>query len=578
MTNFTTNLSTNPSFQLGMVGYTAIDGSSLSLDTAVFLYGNQSLQVNTPGTVAGEGVSTPQALIASATLTSYSIYLIGTGNVTVSAVSQVRGVLATAPATLSSLSWQRVTLNQISCSPGELVNITVTTTTAQEISFQISGIQIEPESPANPYCDGDQVGCFWTGGVYGSTSYQPFANPVLAASNHISFSNIVVVLAQGAVSTATPLVSSERNFSNLVQTSALGPVAALTDFGIFELTDPDPAQTYAGWNSAGLATGTTGFYTRNWGVFIPPLDYYASGNQKLWSRADKMSVGWQFASVLNNGTVNITNVQTEVLPITTGFAQPYPSVYDPPRMIHTIIKPNRLNYVTNPSFETNITGWTAFGSASLARSTGVFLGNIIVIDDVQQASIASMNVTVNANGDGAETVLSNLIAGDTYTVSAYLQAGAGLANISLTCDTGSTSIQATGGTGYGTGTYGGGTYGGVTTGADLTTGVWFRVSATFTASSDTVTLLITANAAADVVYPTHFWIDAVMLEPGSSLGTYFEGDFGSNYFWEGTAELSRSYYYDQFKVKAQAVTNILEHHMPMGISYATPLYVTPPTQ
>lgn len=576
MANYTTNLVTNPSFQLGTLGYLASGDAQISLDSDVVLYGTQSLLVSTAGNGAGEGCQLPSVFIDTGTLISCSVFLQGSGSVFVS-VNSAGNVIASVPVTLTS-AWQRVVINQISATPGETVTMFINTTSTQKINFLISGVQVEPESPAHPYCDGDQIGCYWSAG-FGSPSYQPNENPTEAVSNDISFSNVVVVLQQGAASSAIPISYTDHSYSSLISISSAGPVAALTNFGIFELTDPDPAQSYAGWNTAGSNTGSGGSYTRNWGTFFAPLDFIASNNQKVWSRAAFMSAGWQFANVLNNGTINITRVQTEILPITTGFAIPSPTAYDAPREIHSIIKPDRLNYCTNPSIEVNTTGWSAVGTGSIAKDGTVSAGNIIEFDDKEDtAGTSSLKITVNANGDGAQISLSNLIAGDTYTVSAYVQADEGLANITMSCGSGTTSVLSSGGTGYGTPEYGGGPYGGRPAGIDLATGTWFRIDTTFVAPSSTTVLQFIANAGLDTVYPTHFWIDAVLCEPGETLSFYFDGSFGTNYSWESTSGLSRSYYYDQKTVKQQGVLNILNHHLPMGISYATPLYSIPPTQ
>ena len=205
------------------------------------------------------------------------------------------------------------------------------------------------------------------------------------------------------------------------------------------------------------------------------------------------------------------------------------------------------------------------------------VGNIIEYDDNELTSgTNSLKVTVNANADGAQTTIADLITGHTYIASAYVQVGPGFENVVMSIASASTTILSSGGTGYDYGTYDSGPYGGSNPTADITQSVWYRISCFFVATADSHTLVISSAAALDISYPTHMWIDAVLVEDGELLQFYFDGSFGGNYTWEGTANKSRSYYYDQMAVKQNAVLNVLEGHVPLGIEYDTPLYSTPP--
>lgn len=575
---YTTNYCLNPGFQNGLTGYSALKSASIQPDTTSILLTNPSCLVSTQGLVAGEGVSTAYGVIPDISVGSASIYVKGTGNVNVTAVLNPVGLTVTQPVTLTNV-WQRVALNGIAFTAGIVVNIEVTTTSMQAVDFSIANVQIENESPAHNYCDGNQEFCNWlvSGSTFGiSEQLYPFPSGATGQTNDSG--GIVNVLNMGEVFLTTAEGFTE-DFSATVLSSDINPLASMTDFGIFELTDPDPAQTYVGWNNGGTNSGTSGSYNRIWSTFYPPQDYFVSGGTQLWKRAAYMAVGFQFNSVPAAGTQNISDVQAEILPITTAFAQPAPSSYDEPRKLHTIIKPNRLNFITNPSFETSTAGWTAVGSASLATDATKTAGNIIEYDDFQfTAGTKSLNVTVNASGDGTEVTVADLIVGDTYIFSAYIQPGPGLLNINLSCETGSTSLQATGlpygGEGYGTGE----PYGGILPGVDLPTGSWIRPSFVFTALHSSETIIITSVPGSDVSYPTHFWVDAVMLELGQDINFYFDGSFGTDYFWETTANLSRSYYYNQYKVRKNAVFNVLQKHTPMGIHFAQPLTIVPYTQ
>lgn len=580
MANFTNNYCRNPSFQMGLEGFTFLLDAKISLDKNNVLYGNQSCFVNCPGISAGEGCVTAGGIIPGHSAASASLFITGSGSVTIDAVVNPGGTVVGSTPVQCTNQWQRVQIPNITCTPGQTLFLVVHTTTALPCQFWISGIQIEDSQFCHPYCDGDQDGCEWIEGFWGGISVCFFQNPVHAVANVNEFSNLVPILVTGEKFFVTA-ESSNLTISDLVFTGAPGPVAAVTDFGISQLTDPDPAQTYTSWNTAGLVSSTGGAYTRNWAVFLPPNDYPVSNGQLLWKRAAYMSAGWYFTSLPNNGTVNLARVQTEVLPITTGYSQPAPSSFDPPRALHSIIKPNRLNYCTNPSIEVSTAGWTATGTGSVSQDSTVSVGQIIEYDDnLLTAGTKSLKVTVNSNGDGAQITIGDLITGYTYIASAYVQAGPGFSNILMSIANGETSVLSTGGTGYGFGGYGSGPYGGIDPTSDLATSTWFRINCIFTATSDSHALIIQSSSAADISYPSYIWVDAVMVEQGEVLSFYFDGSFGVNYNWEsgGTAGLARSYFYDQQAVKTNAVLNILQRHTPLGILADTPLYRTPPIQ
>ena len=603
MTNYTTNIAQNPGLQLGLSGYAGINNTTLVLSpigSGGTLFGNPGLLVTTPGAISGEGLLTPQSQVLLATNHSASVYIQGTantGNVTVSVISNPGGtILGSVQVTLTN-AYQRAIINNIPADPSMTLNLLVTTDAPQAIQFWITNVQIEQETPAQDYCDGGQDGCSWLSSV-GGVSFQPFQNTIVSISPEVESSGLVFVLVQGEAFNISAS-STENESTNIVgQSFSLGPVGAMTDFSIAALTDPDPAQTYVGFNNAGITVPTSG-YARSQGTFYPPRDYFVSGGQRLYKRAAFMAVGFQFSSVANNAQVNIADIQVENPPMGLG-SPPSASAYVLPRAIQTIIKPNRLNYCFNPNFEVSTAGWSPVNGGVLSQDGGISAGVDIELDDqIFTSGSASMNVAVTNAGDGAKMVLTDLIAGDTYIVSAYVQADVGISDIIMVCANGATSVlHGSSGTGYGTAGYGGGYYGGnpptagnsfygaglygsglygTGPGASVPTGQFFRIFTVFQPTDETATLQITANIQTS---PTDFWVDAVLVEPGEVLGFYFDGNFGDNYFWEtgGTPGLTRSYYYDQSEVKSNSVTNVLSRHTPMGISYTPPQYFVPPTQ
>lgn len=121
---------------------------------------------------------------------------------------------------------------------------------------------------------------------------------------------------------------------------------------------------------------------------------------------------------------------------------------------------------------------------------------------------------------------------------------------------------------------------------------WARLSFAFVASgTDTETFQVTMTFLSAPTYPQSFYVTAVLAEPGDILAPYFDGYSGIDACWEysggttapvaqggTTPGLSRSYYYEQLQFGQVIVNQTLAANVPMGISYAAPLYATPPTQ
>ena len=114
----------------------------------------------------------------------------------------------------------------------------------------------------------------------------------------------------------------------------------------------------------------------------------------------------------------------------------------------------------------------------------------------------------------------------------------------------------------------------------MPTGQWFSPSTTSPHQTRRVILSFQSSPGSDIAYPTEFWVDAVLVEPGDTVGTYFDGSLGTDYSWEtgGTAGLARSYYYDRQEVATGAVNTALAEHTPLGIVAAAPVFSQPYTQ
>ena len=175
----------------------------------------------------------------------------------------------------------------------------------------------------------------------------------------------------------------------------------------------------------------------------------------------------------------------------------------------------RTNWVENPSFETNTTGWSAVAGATLSRDTVNY-----------RSGVASLKV-VNSSASAAQYSNLPLVAGSGfYTISAYvkLETGATTANYFIrqlqyeniggpTVSAGNIGIQSL-----------------------SVTGNWVRLTGTInkaaTANYLSLRIVTASTTSGDI-----FYVDDVMVEKGDTAGTYFDGDTG---FWTGTAHDSFS--------------------------------------
>lgn len=571
MTNYTDNLCPNPSVENDLTGFAGLTGTTLSQDTSQGKYGHSSMKVVTSGSGSGQGFTTPQATVPANGTGSMSFYIMGgTGTLNVSAISgSTPAVIASTTITLSGGDYQRVVVAGLPLNSGQSMYLLVQTNTAEVLTFWVDAFQYEMNATPHPYIDGSFPNCNWTGTPGSSASFQSFQFPTGATGG---------LLLSGQ---ATPVVEGE-----IFQTSALGqlhlsgtetgtvtvnPAGALSSFGVWTASDFDPAVSYAAWSNAQASSGS-GAWNRIFGTFYPPQQTLGSDGKPLWNRAAFAAAGFTFKSMLNNNQQATADVQWERAPVVPG-QNPAPTAWQSPRQISATIKPTRMNFCPNPSIEVSAAGWTAVGSAVLTQDNSITM--------VQGTH--GLKVAVNASTDGAYIMIPDLIIGDTYVVSAYVQGGAGLQDVTMACS-GSSVSSANQGIPYGgdlTHGYGEGPYGGVeATGSDMPTSQWFRPFTVFTARASTVCLSFQIIAGGDIAYPTSFWVDAVLLETGDLLEDYFDGGFGTDYSWEGggTAGLTRSYYYQRQAVSAGAVSTALATHTPLGIVAAAPVYSSPYSQ
>lgn len=181
----------------------------------------------------------------------------------------------------------------------------------------------------------------------------------------------------------------------------------------------------------------------------------------------------------------------------------------------------RTNLVTNPSFEVDTTGWAlaSSGTRSFSRVT-------------TQNYSGTASAEVICGGDfslqGIYTITRfDIVAGQTYTASTWVRGVSGrVMRIELGAfDSSGNLIDSR----Y--------------LGTNVTaTGQWQRLVVSGLMPDSAFTADIVIRNVANVSHT--FYVDAVMLEVGSQVGPYFDGDttdaLGFNYQWSGTANASAS--------------------------------------
>jgi hypothetical protein len=330
------------------------------------------------------------------------------------------------------------------------------------------------------------------------------------------------------------------------------PAAAFKDFSHYPYGGVDPAMAWTGITSGTLKSAVAGSYSRPYAAFTGPVDYPVSGSGYAWKRAAYASVGFKFVSMSANKHQILDAVQFEPLPLgATG-----PSPYQNAREIHAVIKPTRLNYASNPNFESGITGYSVVQQSTLVADAFCWKGT------------ASLKTTVSATAtadSGFSFQVTGLIPGRRYTLSARVAIATGCGNLYAWCSTGAVRI----------------TRNDFRTAKTDANRRWRVLTMTFDATQSTVSLGIDVSKstmAAGVA--SIFWTDGVLVEEGTAVRDYFDGSMGADYLWEtgGSANLTRSYFYENRVERSYLIRTLLDENTPLGISSAVPQYAVLPTQ
>lgn len=220
------------------------------------------------------------------------------------------------------------------------------------------------------------------------------------------------------------------------------------------------------------------------------------------------------------------------------------------RAIDLNIAPIRTNYCTNPSFETNTTGWSA---GSLGAASSGYVGGAV-------SRIAlSLNNTQIASGTETSTAVGTFAAGDPVTASVYLKATSGSGATSVTIPI-KVEHKNSGGTVLAT----------TTTSATVTPGEWQRISVTkLTAPANTSYVTVTVAGSGTSANMTgagsSLLVDGCLIEKRETLLSYFDAgvysDTGAS-TWAGIAHASISYLYPLRLSRQSSLSRIMADYVP----------------
>jgi hypothetical protein len=138
-------------------------------------------------------------------------------------------------------------------------------------------------------------------------------------------------------------------------------VATFDDFAWAPAGQADPTQTLVLATTAGTTSASgTSPWSRHFITATAPRDYETSTGL-LWKQAAYAAVGLKLSQATAGAQQMLGWAQFEITPSNpTGSYGP--TAYSPARALEAVVHPDRLNYVTNPSFEVSPGGWSAIGT------------------------------------------------------------------------------------------------------------------------------------------------------------------------------------------------------------------------
>lgn len=221
------------------------------------------------------------------------------------------------------------------------------------------------------------------------------------------------------------------------------------------------------------------------------------------------------------------------------------------RRIDILLNANRVNLVTNPNFETDVSRWSCTGTLSRTTSSFYFGTASAQVVCTAQSQIVYIDYP-NSSSATASTI---------YTSSAYVLAELGKP-FSIELRNYDSS----------------GNYLGAATQGAIGTGAWQRVS--LTATSASTATKIGVGIRNNFAGAHTFYVDGVLVEQSSTVNPYFDGSNGyyqsGDLLWEnGTPNAGRSFYYKNYQTVTKRLITVLPDYLPFGAPWALFVAQTP---
>ena len=212
--------------------------------------------------------------------------------------------------------------------------------------------------------------------------------------------------------------------------------------------------------------------------------------------------------------------------------------YDEARAVDVFLNSSKINYINNPSFETNVTdSWTIDGSATVAQDVDV--------SDLAYSGVKSAKVIATDPWSYTSNTLP-IEQGSYYTASGLIKSNASL-QVTFVGRNGDGDIVET---------------------EDL-----FNIETTTEWSRFSITHLTDAFDAGVATYELKFegdagtyYLDCIQFEKGTRASDYFDGDLPSNFgaVWEGTESNSYTHLYQNKPTKVPRLGKTLNDWLPMN--------------
>jgi len=266
------------------------------------------------------------------------------------------------------------------------------------------------------------------------------------------------------------------------------------------------------------------------------IDWYAFGGYISSSTAPSVSVlttGWSRLSVVaiapNNAIKADFRIRSTTAPAASSKTRYDAAMFEQSSTLNDYFDGSTYNYlrtnlITNPSFETNTTGWTTLGTMSIARTTST-------------ACVGSASAQLT-NGSGASFLSAYpssripVVNGETYTFSYYIKNSTSTAQWQATISgfdvsSGGTRVAFQDG-GFNT----------------INTSAWIRLFVTWTIPAGVTYIEPKIQNGSGETAGGVAFVDAVLLEKSATLTNYFDGysalEPNVSYSWSGSANASTS--------------------------------------